>query len=137
TLARFEARCVKEKTEKDGRMFPLADSSETIIDCLMHAAATSGVKLTANCSVAHVERNSGGGFTLQLARGEKMHCDRLMLATGGCRAAAAGALAVSLGHTLEAAVPPLFTFQILIPWLRELAGISVVCSEVSVVDFLL
>jgi predicted flavoprotein YhiN len=43
-------------------------------------------------------------------------------------------LAVSLGHTLEAPVPSLFTFQIAIPWLRELAGVSVACAEVSVPD---
>jgi predicted Rossmann fold flavoprotein len=134
TVAWFETRGVKLKTEKDGRMFPVTDSSETIIDCLMRGAAGSGVKLNANCSVAQAERNSSGGFTLQLARGEKLHCDRLMLATGGCRAAAAGGLAVSLGHTLEAPVPSLFTFQIAIPWLRELAGVSVACAEVSVPD---
>ena len=55
-----------------------------------------------------------------------------MLATGGCRAAAAGQLAVSLGHTLEPPVPSLFTFHIESPWLRTLAGISVGAVEVSV-----
>jgi predicted Rossmann fold flavoprotein len=55
----------------------------------------------------------------------------LLLATGGCRAAAAGQLAVALGHTLEPPVPSLFTFQIESPWLRELAGVSAK-AEVSV-----
>ena len=55
-----------------------------------------------------------------------------MLATGGCRAAAAGQLARSLGHTLEPPVPSLFTFHVAAPWLRELAGISVESVEVSV-----
>ena len=63
---------------------------------------------------------------------EKLLCDRLLLATGGCRAAAAGQLAVSLGHTLEPPVPSLFTFHIESPWLRTLAGISVGAVEVSV-----
>jgi len=31
----FEERGVKLKTEEDGRMFPITDSSQTIIDCLM------------------------------------------------------------------------------------------------------
>jgi predicted Rossmann fold flavoprotein len=56
----------------------------------------------------------------------------LLLATGGCRAAAAGQLAVSLGHSLAAPVPSLFTFHIETKWLRELAGISVPAAEVSV-----
>ena len=44
----------------------------------------------------------------------------------------AGQLAVSLGHTLQAPVPSLFTFHIEIAWLRELAGISVPVVEASV-----
>ena len=62
---------------------------------------------------------------------EKMICDKLLLATGGCRTPALGQLAVSLGHTLEAPVPSLFTFHIETPWLRALAGISVESAEVS------
>ncbi len=120
TVAWFESRGVKLKTEKDGRMFPVTDSSQTIIDCLMHAAKSAGVKLRANCGVASVTQ----GFNLTLTNGETMTCDRLLLATGGCRAAAAGELAVSLGHTLVPPVPSLFTFHIETPWIRELAGVS-------------
>ena len=57
-----------------------------------------------------------------------------LLATGGCRTAAAGDVAVSLGHTLEPPVPSLFTFQLETPWLRELAGISVESVDASVPD---
>lgn len=63
-----------------------------------------------------------------------MVCDRLLLATGGCRAAAAGQIAVSLGHTLEPPVPSLFTFHIVTPWLRQLAGISLESVEAAVSD---
>ena len=63
---------------------------------------------------------------------EIITCDCLLLATGGCRAAAAGQLAVSLGHKLEPPVPSLFTFHIATPWLRGLAGISVESAEASV-----
>jgi predicted flavoprotein YhiN len=62
---------------------------------------------------------------------ERLFCDKLLLATGGCRAVAAGQLAVSLGHTLEPPVPSLFTFQIESSWLRSLAGVSV-DAEVSI-----
>jgi predicted Rossmann fold flavoprotein len=147
TVAWFESRGVKLKTEADGRMFPVSDSSETIMDCLMNAAKAAGVKLRLNCGVEHVVASGTGilpvqpvldrleacpTFELSLAGGEKIACDRLLLATGGCRAAVAGQLAVSLGHTLEAPVPSLFTFHIESPWLRALAGISVEPVEVSV-----
>ena len=41
-MAWFESRGVKLKTEADGRMFPVTDSSQTIIDCLMTAASPRG-----------------------------------------------------------------------------------------------
>lgn len=131
TIAWFEARGVKLKTEADGRMFPVSDSSQTIIECLVRAAQAAGVELLANRGLEGVARRGGGGFTLTLTDGETLVCERLMLATGGCRAAAAGRLAVSLGHTLEPPVPSLFTFHITAPWLRELAGITVELAEIS------
>jgi hypothetical protein len=132
TVAWFESRGVKLKTEKDGRMFPASDSSQTIIDCLMRAATTAGVKLVSNCGAARVARQPDGAFQLTLTNGASLVCDRLLLATGGCRAALAGELAVSLGHTLEAPVPSLFTFHIETPWVRELSGVSVASVAASV-----
>ena len=152
TVAWFAARGVKLKTESDGRMFPITDSSQTIIECLMRTAQTTKVRLVANCGVERVTRVAKG-FELTLTPGPRtftqrelvdssqrvnseidspMFCDRLLLATGGCRAAVAGQLAVSLGHSLVAPVPSLFTFHIAAPWLHELAGISLVDAEVSV-----
>src|SRR5207249_4942993 len=41
TVAWFAARGVQLKTERDGRMFPVTDSSKTIIDCLLSAASAA------------------------------------------------------------------------------------------------
>ncbi len=152
TVAWFGARGVQLKTESDGRMFPTTDSSATIVDCLLRAAQAVRVKLVANCGVERVARLANG-FELTLASPHQtlapretvvasspagsdnrttLFCDRLLLATGGCRAAAAGQLAVSLGHTLVAPVPSLFTFHIAAPWLHELAGVSLADAEASV-----
>ena len=159
TVAWFESRGVKLKTEADGRMFPVSDSSETVVNCLLHSARAAKVELRLNCGVESVAKRAGGGFEVELERRaparlepeqnaelvlgapaaaegesfrEKLVCDRLLLAMGGCRAAAAGQLAVSLGHTLEPPVPSLFTFRAESPWLRSLVGISVGAVEVSV-----
>ena len=131
TIAWFESRGVKLKTEPDGRMFPVTDSSKTIIDCLLGAAQAAGVELVANRAPERVSRCADGGFELGFDNGEPLRCEHLLLATGGCRVPAAGQLAVSLGHTLEPPVPSLFTFDIADPWLRELAGVSVPAMEVS------
>ena len=132
TVAWFEQRGVKLKTEADGRMFPTTDSSQTIMDCLMQAAERAGVKLKTNCGVESGLKKSGGGFELVLMNGEKLTYDRLVLATGGCRTPALGQLATALGHTLAPPVPSLFTFHIEIPWLRALAGVSLEMAEASV-----
>jgi predicted Rossmann fold flavoprotein len=132
TVAWFEARGVRLKVEEDGRMFPTTDSSETIIGCLLRAATAAGVKRFVNQGVEHIVKCPQGNFELTVSNGETLACNRILLATGGCRAPALGQLAVSLGHTLEPPVPSLFTFHIATPWLRELAGISVENIEVSV-----
>ncbi len=112
----------------------MTDSSQTVIDCLLRAARNAGVELLANHSVERVSRTEQNGFNVELSRGERIACDRLMLATGGCRALAAGGLALPLGHTLQPPVPSLFTFHIATPWLRELAGISLDSVQVSVAE---
>ena len=131
TVAWFESRGVKLKTEPDGRMFPITDSSRTVIDCLLHEAEKCGVKLLTNRAVERVERTSAT-FRLTLANSEMADVDYILLATGGCRTPALGALAISLGHTLQPPVPSLFTLQIEVPWVRQLSGLSVADAEVSV-----
>lgn len=132
TVQWFESRGVKLKTERDGRMFPVTDSSETIIECLIQAARAAGVALLANHGVDSIRKLSDGTFIVNTSQGGERICDKLLLATGGCRTPALGQLAVSLGHTLEPPVPSLFTFHIESPWLRELAGVSVESVEVFV-----
>jgi len=132
TVAWFEARGVKLKTERDGRMFPTTDSSQTIIDCLLAEARAADVKLVLNRGVESVTKRPEGGFELRLSDGEPLACDRLLLATGGCRVPALGQVAVSLGHTLEPPVPSLFTFHVEAPWVHDLAGVSVEPVEARV-----
>ena len=90
TVAWFASRGVKLKTESDGRMFPTTDSSQTIIDCLLGLARSAGVKLHLNRGVEAVDETPGGRFELKLSDGDTLTCDRLLLATGGCRAPVLG-----------------------------------------------
>lgn len=132
TVAWFAERGVPLKTEADGRMFPTTNSSQTIVDCLLRNTQSTGVRLMLNYGVEGINRRPGGGFDVSLSNGQTIECHRLLLATGGCRTAALGKLAVSLGHTLEPPVPSLFTFRIATPWLAELAGVAVATVELSV-----
>jgi predicted Rossmann fold flavoprotein len=128
TVTWFAERGVKIKTESDGRMFPVTDSSETIVECLTRAAQAAGVEVRTGASVVSVAKDSQSPrFTVQLkshnADSQGIVCDRILLATGshplGYR------LAASLGHPLIPPVPSLFTFNMADPRLKDLAGISV------------
>ncbi|MES1194859.1 MAG: aminoacetone oxidase family FAD-binding enzyme, partial [Opitutus sp.] len=124
TVEWFEARGVALKTEEDGRMFPVTDSSQTIVDCLQNAATKAGVQLVLRTGLKTVVKTTRG-FQVTLTNGETVDCDQLMLATGGNKSNAGLEIAARLGHTIEPPVPSLFTFHIDDPRLKELAGISV------------
>ncbi|MEH1866612.1 MAG: NAD(P)/FAD-dependent oxidoreductase [Nostoc sp.] len=124
TVAWFAASGVYLKTEADGRMFPVTNTSETIVECLIKAVATSGVKLRIGTHVTSVKRSAAyEEFDILLKSGETIKCDRLLLATGS--SIVGYKIVRELGHQIEPPVPSLFTFNILDLKLRELAGVSV------------
>lgn len=124
TVAWFENHGVRLKTEADGRMFPITDNSETIVECLIKTAASSGVQLRIGTPVVDVKKLSQApGFEIILKSGASQKCDRLLLATGSHPMGYK--IARELGHHIETPVPSLFTFNIPEPKLRLLAGVSV------------
>lgn len=122
TVAWFAQRGVKLKTEADGRMFPVTDDSQTIVDCLIQSAHQAGVKVWTGCPVETVTR-SDGGFEIALKSGVLLHADRLLLATGSHPRGYQ--IAQGLGHSIIPPVPSLFTFTVTEPELRALAGVAV------------
>jgi predicted Rossmann fold flavoprotein len=133
TVQWYESRGVKLKTEADGRMFPITDSSETIIDCLMQAADRVKVDLRTGVGVKTVKQyqdeRGANYFQVELKNERVMKCDRLLIATGsnplGYR------WAKNLGHKIEPAVPSLFTFNLRDSRLKGLAGVSVNNAQVK------
>ncbi|MEM7757038.1 MAG: NAD(P)/FAD-dependent oxidoreductase [Cyanobacteria bacterium P01_A01_bin.40] len=133
TVQWYQSRGVKLKTEADGRMFPITNSSETIIDCLMQTAKQAGVDLRTGVGVKTVKRfvdlQEQNYFQVELKNDRILKCDRLLIATGsnplGYR------WAKNLGHKIESAVPSLFTFNIKDARLQGLAGVSVNNAQVK------
>ncbi len=125
TVQWFESRGVPLKVESDGRMFPVSDSSASIVQCLRHAAQEAGVQVHTGRGLRALHPRADGGFELDLTTGERIEADRLLLATGGNKATAGYALAASAGHAIEPPAPSLFTFNIEDPTLHALAGIAV------------
>ncbi len=134
TVQWFGTRGVELKTEPDGRMFPITDDSETIATCLLRAAQTAGVEVRTRTQVVSAERLPlDTGFQLTLADGSQLVGEKLLLAVGGNKASPGFTIAQRLGHTLQAQVPSLFTFNTKDPRLEGLAGLSVPMALASVV----
>lgn len=127
TVAWFAARGVALKTEADGRMFPVSNRSETIVNCLLDAASAAGVVLRTRSAVRAIAA-AEGRFVVTLGSGE-LTARKLLLATGG--SPQAHAWAAALGHTLEAPVPSLFTLNVQDARLTGLAGVSVADVRLS------
>jgi len=126
TVKWFESHGVKLKTEADGRMFPVTDSSATIADCLRESAKKAGVEVQMGMSLQKVEKSSGGGFRLTVQReAAVLHLEtkKLLLATGSDPKTRE--IVQSLGHSIEEPVPSLFTFNISDKRLEGLAGVSI------------
>ncbi|HTX67033.1 MAG TPA: NAD(P)/FAD-dependent oxidoreductase [Opitutaceae bacterium] len=128
TVAWFAAHGVPLKTEADGRMFPVTDDSATVVDCLRGAAERAGIAVQTGGGV----RAARPGFTVELATGGTLACDRLLLATGGTQGSGGLAIAAGFGHEIVPPVPSLFTFHVADPRLAGLAGVSVADAAVGV-----
>ena len=131
TVAWFAARGVALKTEADGRMFPVTDSSETIARALEEAARRAGVRVLTRTAADEITVLPEGGFRLTIsgegaaAVGEEVRAARLLVATGGNPKSGAYDWLRALGHGVAEPVPSLFTFNVPASPLRELPGVSV------------
>lgn len=125
TIQWFESRGVQLKTEADGRVFPVTDDSQTIIDCLVTTARQLGVKIYTQTPVVDIRRG-GGGFEI-VTKGETIFAERVLIATGS--SPLGYKWASNLGHRIEKPIPSLFTFRISDRRLADLAGIT--CENVT------
>lgn len=136
TIDWFESHGVALKTEADGRMFPISDSSATVIECLTSAAADLGVEVRTQAEVRSAARGSDGRFALESSCAESLGADRLIVASGGGKPSGGLDIARSFGHTVTELAPSLFTFHVDDPRIRGLQGLSVpdvrvACDETS------
>jgi predicted Rossmann fold flavoprotein len=126
TVEWFESHGVKLKTEADGRIFPVTDSSETIAECLRESVRRAGVKVQIGTSLLRVEKSLGGGFRLEVRHESQifhLQTKKLLIATGSDRKTLQ--ILQALGHTIHDSVPSLFTFNIKDKRIDGLAGVSV------------
>jgi predicted Rossmann fold flavoprotein len=138
TIDWFASRGIGLKTEADGRMFPLTDSSQTIIDCLMKEANAYGVEIRLHADVKTVEVEGAAisveqhRFRLALADGRELKADYLCVACGGYPKSGMFDWIRALGHTVQEPLPSLFTFNMAGDPITKLMGISVPQASVKI-----
>ncbi len=120
TVEWFEKAGVPLKIEEDGRIFPVSNSSESIINCFLETVKKSKIKVLTGESVqefykheTHWKINTNSSAYL---------CEKVVITTGSN--SKIWNLLTQLGHTITDPVPSLFTFTIKDKRIKDLMGIS-------------
>jgi len=124
----LEQRGVETHTEEDGRIFPVSDSSQTIIDVLLQEVRQKGFIIHTKQTVTAINP-TGDGYEVTTT-GATYAADIVVYATGS--APKSVRLLEALGHQLIPAVPSLFTFNIKNKALNDLMGTSFPEAEVRI-----
>ena len=109
----FEKRGLKLKTERQLRVFPFSDSSESITKVLIQELKENNVRIRYNCRANEVIIEDKSVTGIKLKDGSFLACDSVVLATGGVSYASTGStgdgleIAEQLGHRLVELKPGL------------------------------
>ena len=129
TIEWFKERGVELKIEPDGRMFPVSNTSQTIVDCLMQEVNKYGIDILMNKEVKALNKLSAG-WQLLFANETILEADFVCIASGGYPKSTQFEWLQKIGHTVESPVPSLFTFNM--PGNPITALMGVVAENVSV-----
>jgi len=127
----LDRRGVATKIEEDGRIFPITDDSQTIIDCFSEACRQLNIEVLTRQRVDEIQlpENEKGQWTIVTPK-KKFSADKVMLATGSSKRM--WALLAGLGYRIVDPVPSLFTFNIKDERIKDLPGISMPHARVKV-----
>ena len=133
TIAFFAALGVELKTEPTGKLFPVSDRAQTVLDALLRGAREAGVALLHPWRVEAIVRD-GDSFELTGPHGRLM-AKTVLLASGGRSVAKTGSdghgyvLAQSLGHSILPTFPALV--PLLLPADHVLTTLRGISAEVA------
>ena len=120
TIEWFEKRSVELKIEDDGRMFPVSNSSQTIIDCFVSETQKYGIQVLTNHSVQSIFK--ADDYWKVETNHENFACQKLILTTGSNPKI--WEMLQNMEHSITDAVPSLFTFNIKDKRIKDLMGLS-------------
>ena len=128
TMAWFEERGVELKIEDDNRIFPVSNSSMSIIECLMKEVEKNKVRLNFSDGVKSIKKIENG-YELETSSGVHQF-ENVVVTTGSTPKF--WKILKSLGHKIVEPVPSLFTFNCKDPRIDGLMGISFESAEVKI-----
>lgn len=121
TISWFADRGVELKTEDDGRMFPVTNSSQTIIDCFLNEIKKLKIHLQLQQGLSNFEKTADG-FQLTFTD-EKILAKKILIATGSSNLI--WEMLSAKGIKIVDPVPSLFTFNYKNKTYNDLMGTSV------------
>lgn len=127
----LESRAVDLVTQDDGCVFPKSQNSQTIIDCFYSEAQRLGISKNLGMALSEISK-SEDQLELLFANGEKHSFDKVIIATGGSPKRSGLRWLEDLNHLIEEPLPSLFTFNMPGESIRELMGIVVEQTRVSI-----
>ncbi len=128
TIEWFEKRGVALKIEDDGRMFPISNSSQTIIDCFLAEAEKFNVEVLYNHPVRNIEK-AELNFKIETTQATFL-TEKVLVATGSNTKV--WNLLENLGHNILEPVPSLFTFNIKDKRINDIPGVVANNVEIKV-----
>lgn len=126
TMHFFESRGVRLKTEEDGRVFPVSNSSQTIIDCFLNETQRLGIQIYRQSAVTSIEASATENNTdtvWKITTVKKQYLSKKLLVTAGSNPKI-WKLLEGLGHSIVQPVPSLFTFNIKDERISGIPGVS-------------
>jgi len=130
TIEWFESRGIPLKVETDGRMFPVSDSSQSIIDAMLLEADRCKIKIFVSTGIKELNPTPSG-YELITEKGV-FRADAVVIASGGHPKSDGYNFLNSLNHSINKPIPSLFTFNTPGESIRELMGISVTDGLVKI-----
>lgn len=120
----------KLKVEDKGKVFPISDKSDDIINIFLKVLQNNNVILKMNCDVEEILTSNNRVIGLRLQDGTIIKCDGVVVSTGGMSYPHLGStgdgyrLASTLGHSIVKTSPSLVPIIIKEKWVTDLMGIS-------------
>ncbi len=129
TLQWFEKKGVPLNTEADGRMFPVTNNSQTIIDCFLSECEKLNIEIQTQEGIKSLRKDASGNWQVMTTK-SAYHAANILMAAGSSEQM--WNLLKAIGHNIVPPVPSLFTFNIKHALIHDLKGVSVPKAEVFV-----